>query len=61
MAITHHVTGPSEAGIRVRGRVRGYSGEPSIRFDEPAPLGENHAPNAAAVPGAVGDCLLRRV
>jgi organic hydroperoxide reductase OsmC/OhrA len=31
---------------------------PSIVFDEPPPLGEGHAPNAAAVLGAaVGDCL----
>lgn len=29
-----------------------------LSFDEPAPLGENHAPNAAAVLGAaVGNCL----
>jgi len=29
-----------------------------LRFDEPAPLGRNRAPNAAAVLGAaVGDCL----
>ena len=33
-------------------------GAPSIRFDEPAPLGSNSAPNAAAVLGAsIGNCL----
>lgn len=30
---------------------------PSILFDEPPPLGENRAPNAAALVGAAVDCL----
>lgn len=33
-------------------------GAPAVRFDEPAPLGDDRAPNAAAVLGAaVGNCL----
>ena len=57
MGITHHVT-VRQARIEFVAKFEDLPEKPSIVFDEPAPLGENRAPNAAAVPGAaVGDCL----
>ena len=58
MEITHHVTVRRKQGLEFVAEFEDIPGKPSIPFDEPAPLGENHAPNAAAVLGAaVGDCL----
>ena len=48
MEITHHVTVRRKRGFEFVAEFEDMPGKPSIRFDEPAPLGENHAPNAAA-------------
>jgi organic hydroperoxide reductase OsmC/OhrA len=58
MEITHHVTVRRAQGFQFVAEFEDMPEKPSILFDEPAPLGENRAPNAAAVLGAaVGDCL----
>lgn len=58
MGTTHHVTVTRARGFEFDARFEDVPGKPSIRFDEPAPLGDNQAPNAAAVLGAaVGDCV----
>jgi organic hydroperoxide reductase OsmC/OhrA len=55
---THHVTVSLDRGYEFIAEFDDIPGAPSIRFDEPVPLGANHAPNAAAVLGAaVGNCL----
>lgn len=58
MEITHHVTVRRAPEFEFVATFEDMPEKPSILFDEPAPLGENRAPNAAAVLGAaVGDCL----
>jgi uncharacterized OsmC-like protein len=58
MEITHHITVRQAQGFEFVAKFEDLPEKPSIVFDEPAPLGENRAPNAAAVLGAaVGDCL----
>jgi uncharacterized OsmC-like protein len=58
MEITHHITVRQAQGFKFVAKFEDLPEKPSIVFDEPAPLGENRAPNAAAVLGAaVGDCL----
>jgi hypothetical protein len=59
MEITHHVTVRRKRGLEFVAEFEDMPGKPSIPFDEPAPLGENHAPNAAAVLGARGWPLKR--
>ena len=55
---THHVTVSLARNYEFIAEFEDVPGRPAILFDEPAPLGENGAPNAAAVLGAaVGDCL----
>jgi uncharacterized OsmC-like protein len=58
MEITHHVNVRQAGGFKFVAEFEDMPGKASILFDEPAPLGESCAPNAAAVLGAaVGDCL----
>jgi organic hydroperoxide reductase OsmC/OhrA len=58
MEITHHVTLRRARGFEFVAEFEDMPEKPSMLFDEPAPLGEDRAPNAAAVLGAaVGDCL----
>jgi uncharacterized OsmC-like protein len=58
METTHHVTVRRARGFEFVAEFEDMPEKPSILFDEPAPLGRNRAPNAAAVLGAaVGDCL----
>jgi uncharacterized OsmC-like protein len=55
---TQHVTLNLAHGYEFVADFADVPDAPSILFDEPEPLGGNHAPNAAAVLGAaVGDCL----
>jgi uncharacterized OsmC-like protein len=55
---SHHVTVRLARGYEFVAEFNDIPGAPSILFDEPEPLGENRAPNAAAVLGAaVGNCL----
>ena len=55
---THHVTINLTRDYEFAADFNDIPGAPSIQFDEPEPLGGNHAPNAAAVLGAaVGNCL----
>jgi uncharacterized OsmC-like protein len=54
----HHITVRLVSGFRFTGEFRDVTGHPSILFDEPPPIGEGRAPNAAAVLGAaIGNCL----
>ena len=58
MEITHHVTVRRTQGFEFVATFEDMPEKSSMRFDEPGPLGENRAPNAAAGLGAaVGDCL----
>jgi uncharacterized OsmC-like protein len=55
---THHVTVRLARGYEFVAEFNDVDGAPAILFDEPAPLGEDRAPNAAAVlAAAVGNCL----
>ncbi len=55
---THHVTVRLAREYEFVAEFNDIPNSPSVLFDEPAPLGGNRAPNAAAVLGAaVGDCL----
>jgi uncharacterized OsmC-like protein len=55
---SHHVTLRLARDYEFVAEFNDVPGAPSIRFDEPAPLGGARAPNAAAVLGAaVGNCL----
>jgi uncharacterized OsmC-like protein len=55
---THHVTVRLTSGYRFQAEFSDLPGKPVIALDEPPPLGEGAAPNAAAVLGAaVGNCL----
>lgn len=55
---THHVTLRLARGFEFVAEFDDLPGGPAVLFDEPEPLGGNHAPNAAAMLGAaVGDCL----
>ena len=54
----HHVTLRFTRGYEFVANFEDAGGPTSIFFDEPPPLGDGFAPNAAAVLGAaVGDCL----
>jgi len=54
----HHITLSLEHGFEFLATFDDLPGTPSVRLDEPAPLGENHGPNAAAlVAAAAGNCL----
>lgn len=58
METTHHVTLRRTSGFEFVAKFEDVPEKPSILFDEPAPVGDSRAPNAAAVLGAaVGDCL----
>ena len=58
METTHHVTLRRARGFEFVAQFDDVPEKPSILFDEPAPVGDSRAPNAAAVLGAaVGDCL----
>jgi uncharacterized OsmC-like protein len=58
METTHHVTLRRTRGFEFVAEFEDVPERPSILFDEPAPVGDSRAPNAAAVLGAaVGDCL----
>lgn len=55
---TQHVTVRLARGYQFVAEFNDIPSAPSILFDEPEPLGDNRAPNAAAVLGAaVGNCL----
>jgi uncharacterized OsmC-like protein len=55
---THHVTVRHAGDYEFVAEFNDLPNTQALRFDEPAPLGHNRAPNAAAVLGAaVGDCL----
>jgi len=55
---THHAIVKLTRGFEFTAEFPDIPGAPAIRFDEPEPLGDNQAPNAAAVLGAaVGNCL----
>ena len=55
---SHHVTLRLARDYEFVAEFNDVPGAPSLRFDEPAPLGGARAPNAAAVLGAaVGNCL----
>ncbi|HUC76376.1 MAG TPA: OsmC family protein [Vicinamibacterales bacterium] len=55
---SHHVTLRLARDYEFVAQFNDVPGAPTIRFDEPAPLGGARAPNAAAVLGAaVGNCL----
>jgi uncharacterized OsmC-like protein len=55
---THHVTVRLAHGYEFTADFEDIPGAPSMRFDEPEPLGSDGAPSAAAVLGAaVGNCL----
>jgi uncharacterized OsmC-like protein len=55
---THHITVRLDHGYEFVATFDDVPGTPTLRFDEPEPLGRNEAPNAAAVLGAaVGACL----
>lgn len=54
----HHVTLRFARGYEFVAEFNDIDGWPLMLFDEPPPLGEGRAPNAAAVLGAVvGNCL----
>jgi organic hydroperoxide reductase OsmC/OhrA len=56
--ITHHVTVRLARAYEFVAEFNDLPDSPGILFDEPAPLGEGRAPNAAAVlAAAVGNCL----
>jgi uncharacterized OsmC-like protein len=55
---THHVSVRLARGYEFEAEFTDLPDAPTLQFDEPAPLGRNSAPNAAAVLGAaVGNCL----
>ena len=55
---THHATLTLVRNFVVTGSFPDLPDAPAILFDEPAPLGEDQAPNAASYLGAaVGHCL----
>ena len=55
---SHHVTITLARGYEFVAEFPDLPDAPSLLFDEPPPLGENRAPNAAAMVGAaVGNCL----
>jgi organic hydroperoxide reductase OsmC/OhrA len=55
---THHVTVELQKDYQFLVRFDDVAGLPTLRCDEPAPLGSGQGPNAAAVLGAaVGNCL----
>lgn len=55
---THRIRLTLDRGYEFDAAFPGVAGEPRVRLDEPAPLGEGHGPNAAALLGAaVGNCL----
>jgi organic hydroperoxide reductase OsmC/OhrA len=55
---THHVTVRLARDYEFIADFADIPGAPSMRFDEPQPLGSNGAPSAAAVLGAaIGNCL----
>jgi uncharacterized OsmC-like protein len=55
---TYRVTVSLAHGYQFIAEFPDVPGAPAMRFDEPAPLGDDRAPNAAAVLGAaVGNCL----
>jgi uncharacterized OsmC-like protein len=55
---SHHVTVELMKNYQFVTRFEDIEGSPTLVCDEPAPLGEGHGPNAAAVLGAaVGNCL----
>jgi len=54
----HHITLSLDHGFEFVATFDDLPGTPSVRLDEPEPLGESHGPNAAAlVAAAVGNCL----
>jgi len=54
----HHVTLSLSQGFEFEATFEDLPDRPTIRFDEPAPLGQGHGPNAAAlVAAAAGNCL----
>jgi organic hydroperoxide reductase OsmC/OhrA len=54
----HHVTIRFAQGYEFMADFPDVEGAPSVRLDEPAPLGEGRGPNAAAMlAAAVGTCL----
>lgn len=58
MEKTHHATVRLARKYQFTAEFDDVPGSPSILFDEPEPLGDGRAPNAAAVLGAtVGNCL----
>src|SRR5688572_20953548 len=55
---THHATLTLARNYEFVAEFKDVPDSPMMLFDEPAPLGESRAPNAAAVLGAaVGNCL----
>lgn len=55
---THHVTVRLARDYQFIAEFDDVPGRPSLRLDEPAPLGQGQGPNAADVLGAaVGNCL----
>jgi len=55
---THHAVVTLVRGYQFVAEFPETDGQPAILLDEPQPLGDNRAPNAAALLGAaVGDCL----
>jgi uncharacterized OsmC-like protein len=55
---SHHVTVELQKDYQFLVRFDDIAGVPAIACDEPAPLGQGHGPNAAALLGAaVGNCL----
>ena len=54
----HHVTIRFAGGYEFVAEFPDIAGTPTLRLDEPPPLGESEGPNAAAVLGAaIGNCL----
>jgi organic hydroperoxide reductase OsmC/OhrA len=54
----HHVTLSLDRKFEFVARFEDLPGQPTVRLDEPAPLGESRGPNAAAlVAAAAGNCL----
>ena len=55
---THHITVSLDRNYEFVAQFPDVPASSPVRLDEPAPLGENRAPNAAALVGAaVGNCL----
>ena len=55
---THHTVVSLVRGYQFVAEFPGTEGQRAILLDEPQPLGDNRAPNAAALLGAaIGDCL----